>query len=263
MKKAEADLFSVWNGVFQSFEEAGGDSDAFDTERWIQTQQLLVREQLRRLSTHQLMAQDYPLSVMVGMLLPQHKTLSILDFGGGMGQLYLTLLSALPEAVEKIRYHVVDGKASIDNRPHDLNQFSHLFFYDNTNEIDESKIEVIHIGSTLQYIENWQDLLNFLNKRFKPNYYVFSDTMVGEVPNFVSHQQYYDKKIPVQFLNEQLFMQFMLQHLKLRLLYKTKYQGTILGQNDIFPNQALPNQYQIDRTYHFIFSASEEANQCE
>src|SRR6185295_3697866 len=105
-----------------------------------------------------------------------------------MGQLYLTLLSALPEAVEKIRYHVVDGKASIDNRPHDLNQFSHLFFYDNTNEIDESKIEVIHIGSTLQYIENWQDLLNFLNKRFKPNYYVFLDTMVGEVPNFVSHQ---------------------------------------------------------------------------
>ena len=154
-------LFSVWEGVYNSFFEAGGDLDAFDSDIWIDKQKQRIYEGLEKYNQGTFTTKDYPLPLVIAMELSQKKTLKVLDFGGGMGLQYLEMISKVPESEERVNYYVVDGKTSFDNRPSELNQFSCLNFSLNLDELP-CEFDIIHIGSTLQYIENWENMLQIL-----------------------------------------------------------------------------------------------------
>ncbi len=245
-------LFSVWEGVYQSFQEAGGNPDAFDSKIWIKKQKDRIYEALKNQQTGNALSKDYPLSLVVAMLLAQRDELSVLDFGGGMGLHYLEVISKAPQAEGILNYHIVDGKQSISSCPKEMKPFQKLHFHDDFHTVDE-KIDIVHIGSTLQYIEDWKEILRQLNNKFNPSHFVFSDLLVGNIPTFVSHQIYYDKKIPHLFVNLTQFLYFMENVLGLRVLFKTKFIREILGQEKVFPNHALPKEYRIDRSYNFVF----------
>ncbi len=109
-------LFSVWEGVYSSFKEANGDLDAFDSSVWIKKQKETIDVALNNCKQNNFVSKDYPLSIMVSMLLSfSPNRLSILDFGGGMGLQYLDMIAKIPEPENKIDYYVIDGKTSIDN----------------------------------------------------------------------------------------------------------------------------------------------------
>ena len=114
-------------------------------------------------------------------------------------------------------------------------------------------MDIIHIGSTLQYIENWKNLLTTLNERYRPKYFVFSDLLAGDIPTFVSHQIFYEKKIPHLFINFSEFLRVLEDNLHLDLIFKTKFVRPILNQEDIFPNSDLPQKYRIDRPCNLVF----------
>lgn len=78
-------LFSVWEGVYKTFEEAGGDIDAFDSDIWIQKQRTRVLEGIKTYKNGASIAKDYPLPIVVAMLLSQKSSVKILDFGGVWG----------------------------------------------------------------------------------------------------------------------------------------------------------------------------------
>ncbi len=246
-------LFSVWEGVYDSFEKAGGDTNAFDSTQWIDKQIQRVEQLLSEIENETLASKDYPMPLMAAMLCPFKEKLSVLDFGGGMGLQYLELISSIPNAENKIIYHVVDGKASIKNRPESLNKFKNLHFHEDLDSL-KSIVDILHIGSTLQYIDDWRGLLKVLVDKFNPKYAVFSDFMAGDVPSFVTHQVFYEKRIPHRFINLQEFLSFVEQQLHMSLLFKTKFVRSILNQEAVFPNFGLPKTHQIDRPYHMVFS---------
>lgn len=165
------------------------------------------------------------------------------------------MISKVSEAKNKIDYYVVDEKQSLDNRPFELNKFSRLHFMQNFKDVN-SNIDIIHIGSTLQYIEDWKSLLEALNDRFKPAYFVFSDLLAGNIPTFVSHQIFYKKKIPHLFINFSEFSDFMVQKLSLKILFKTKFIRKILNQEEVFLNYSLPEKFRIDLSYNLVFARS-------
>ena len=77
----------LWQGVYQSFQEAGGDVDAFDSDIWINKQQDKIKQELCSIANSQVIAnsriaKDYPLPLVTAMLLSQQSQVSILDFGG-------------------------------------------------------------------------------------------------------------------------------------------------------------------------------------
>lgn len=189
------------------------------------------------------------------MVLTQKEGLSILDFGGGMGIQYLETISKVPNSKNKIDYYVIDGKASIDNCPIELHQFTKLNFFSSLDNVN-LEMDIIHIGSTLQYIEDWQNLLITLNQKYKPKYFVLSDLLAGTIPTFVSHQIFYDKKIPHIFFNIKEFENFMLYELKFNMLFKAKLIRNILGQEEILPNFALPSTHRIDRSLNLVFTTN-------
>jgi len=246
-------LFSVWEGVYESFAEAGGDFDAWESDIWLNKQISRTYEALEAYTTDTFFSKDYPLPMVVSMALIQKSSLSVLDFGGGMGVQYLETIGKVPEAKEKMHYYVVDGLKSIAGRPRALDQFNNLHFFDNLKEVPSS-IDIIHIGSTLQYIETWQDFLTGLNDKFKPQYLVFSDLLAGDIPTFVSHQLFYEKRIPHLFLNWPFFKKFV-DDMGFSLIFSSQFIHKILNQEDVMPNFSLPEAYRIDRGRHAVFVA--------
>jgi len=241
---------SLWEGVYNSFAEAGGDLDAFDSDIWIDKQKSRILNALNAYHTQSTVSKDYPLSLVVAMALAQKDQLHVLDFGGGMGLQYLEMIAQVPESQNRVECYVVDGQASTDNRPAELSQFSKLHFLQDFNDLN-SAVDIVHIGSTLQYIEDWKRLLQSLVDQFTPKYFVFSDLLAGDIPTFVSHQIFYNKKIPMMMFSLNEFME-VLGKLFFKPIYKTNFQASILGRNEL-PNHSLPEKYRIKYTFNCIF----------
>jgi len=244
-------LFSVWEGVFKSFEEAGGDLDAFDSDIWISKQKDRISEAFKGYKEGSVFSKDYPLVLVVAMLLSKHARTSILDLGGGMGMQYLEVLGKVPLAQEKIEYVIVDGETTLQNTPDFMKKFKNLHYHSNLDQV-QRRFDVVHIGSTLQYIEDWQGLLGKLIRNYSPKYFIFSDLMVGNVPTFISHQIFYGKKIPHLFLNLGEFIEF-LQTLHFKTLFYSKFIHKILNQEEVFPDSALPKIHRLDRSMNLVF----------
>lgn len=217
-------LFSVWQGVYSSFAEAGGDLEAFDSDIWINKQKSRIDHDFQSLEDASVISKsttsrDYPLPLIVAMLLNQKDHVKILDFGGGMGGQYLELLNKVPSADKCVDYIVVDNKKTIASVPNRMRRYERLRFHSQLDELSE-KVDIVHIGSTLQYIENWKGLLTALAVQFTPRYFVFSDLLAGEVPTFVSHQIFYGKKIPHLFLNLDEFHLYIEEEMGFKLYTK-------------------------------------------
>ncbi len=91
-----------------------------------------------------------------------------------------------------------------------------------------------------------------LNNKFKPKYFVFSDLLVGDIKTFVSHQIFYDKKIPIIMLNINEFNS-VLRELCFESIYQAYFQLPILGYNEL-PNFGLPEKFRLKHSYNMIFN---------
>ncbi len=145
----------------------------------------------------------------------------------------------------------MDNNIVIQNKPTEFEGFENLYYYDDLKKVD-GLMDVCHIGSTLQYIDNWEGLLSNINEKFKPKYFVFSDLLTGDVPTFVSHQKFYGKRVPCRFFNLKEVIDYC-HNLGFEMLYKSKFISKILNQTDVFPNNGLPKEYRIDRASNLIF----------
>ena len=242
---------SVWEGVYESFEEAGGSASAFESDEWIKKSQ----ERALNFLNSKPYSRDYPLAPMLAILFTMMNRVEILDIGGAMGGEFLDILKKVPAAAEKLHYYVVDNAKTIKNIPKEIKQFKNLKFYANLSDIPHMAVfDVIHFGSSLQYIEDYKQCIKDVKSSFGGKYFVFSDLMVGDVPEFVTHQISYDKRMPVKILNIDKFKVFMYE-LGYKLLFQSKFITPILGKEDVYPNEGLPETLRLDRTSNFIYSS--------
>ena len=242
--------FSVWDGVYTSFDEAGGDLDFFDSKYWVEKQVEAVEKALWDYGKHIFIARDYPLPLIISMMLDNKSKLKILDFGGGMGLQYLEVLSKIPNVENKLEYHIVDGQTSISARPEQMNHFLNLKFHSSLEDL-EIKTDIVHIGSTLQYLEDWVGVLKYINERFNPEYFVLSDLLAGDIPTFVSHQCHFDKKIPVKMSSINDLGDFFDKN-NYSKIYHSKFCASLLGEKKL-PNDALPEAYRLDHSLNIAY----------
>ncbi|MBT4963781.1 MAG: methyltransferase, TIGR04325 family [Francisellaceae bacterium] len=242
--------FSIWDGVYKSFNEAGGDLDFFDSKYWLGKQVGIIEKALKIYSEHGFITKDYPLPLIISMMLDCKSKLKVLDFGGGMGLQYLEVLSKIPNVENKIEYHVVDGESSINARPRQMNHFPNLKFYSSLEKLT-TKIDIVHIGSTLQYIEDWGGVLKYINQQFNPEYFVLSDLLAGNIPTFVSHQCHFDKKIPIKMAGMSDVEVFFNKN-NYNKIYHSKFCASLLDANKL-PNDALPEAYRLDHSLNVVY----------
>lgn len=245
---------SIWWGVYEKFKDVPRNCDVFNSDVWIKKQQKHVLSLLKDMESGKPLsgnvAREYPLADAVEKLFLKKKNVTVVDYGGSMGQTYIDLISRTPDIQNNVIYTVVETEGVCNSIPAKLSEYPGLSFISNVDNA-KGKKDIVHLGSALQYIDDWRSLLSDFQKRFDPDMFVLSDLLVGNVPSFVSSQIYYGSLIPVRFININEFLGFW-QKTPYEIVLQRDYSP--LGKERYFPANALPKTHQIKSACHMVFS---------
>ena len=249
-------LVNVWEGIYNSWEDAPRDDSHFEDNIWIKKVTDQAQKNLTAYNSGKNLClasstQDYILSLVGGMLLSSSENnLCVLDFGGGMGTSFFPLIASLPDS-KKIEFHIVEIKTICEGAQKILGDFSQLYFHEELPKLSKP-VSIIHAGSSIQYVSDWKGLLaSFID--YQPEILVLEDIMAGDIPSFITTQNFYGKKIRSRFLNINELIQEV-QLLDYKLIYKSKCTQNFLGElGGSLPMKNFPTQYQLDYGSHLIF----------
>jgi len=234
----------IWENIYNSFEEIKDRGDGFDSVQWIKNSEEKLLAALNNQNYKNM--QNGLIEIVIAM---QNKPdISCLDFGGGVGLAYLSLLNSVCDS-KNVFYTVVDSAKSCEIANKYLNQYKNLTFSDTLP--NEKSYDIVYSSSAMQYIEDWQSVLKKLVS-YNPEYLVFNDFVGGDNLGFITHQNYYDSKLPYRFYNLDEFVDF-LQSLNYKLIYKTNFQDTILGEYKKLPMDNFEAKYQVGYSKNLIF----------
>lgn len=175
----------IFEGPFDKFQKI--DSQAFGSDLWLAHCQSLFNEwksvrdpapftfnSLKKFIKKYILKLDYcpdhlrQLTYILNNQLSSGSTTSVIDVGGGFGDNFYSMLSALDD-INKLQYFVVDDLEQANFGKKVLADFP-VFF---SNEIDCSrKYSICNLVSTLQYIEDWRELLDVLSNVIEKYIYI-------------------------------------------------------------------------------------------
>ena len=105
----------IWEGVFDSFAEAGGEETVFEGDVWLNKINARARAALASSESECAIppvaeTRDYALPYVAALVARPGQALRILDFGGGMATSYLPLVEMLPPD-QPLQYVIVENEA--------------------------------------------------------------------------------------------------------------------------------------------------------
>ena len=164
---------------------------------------------------------------------------------------------SLVDKFNKVNYFIIeldqlveDGKKIylIDDPINSLfgnNIFFHKSLPDNLH------IDLVHTSSAIQYIQDWKSLIiKFSN--LGPKYLLFSDVFAGNIPTFVTLQNYYNHKVQHWFFNFNEFVSFV-ESLGYKLIMKQTVSSLRANSANILPMDNFPESHRLSETLHLFF----------
>lgn len=244
---------TVWEGVYPDWARAPEAQDAFNEQRWINAQAEKALENLATLRREgafslSVKTRDYVLPVAAAMLARGNAVVRILDFGGGLASSYFTLRRCVRGPLD---YHVVEMRSMVSEGRRLLSELDEVTFQDTIPQGHPVDWDIVHAGSSIQYVEDWRDTLDRF-AALQPLLVVLSDVLAGKVPTFVTMQNYYEARIRARILN----LDELVQHLDSRgydLCYQSKYVAEIRGELGELPMQNFDVQHRLDHTCQLLF----------
>jgi putative methyltransferase (TIGR04325 family) len=249
-------VLKVWDGVYNTWENAPQDEDVLEEKIWINKVTTQANNAIAAYRSGENLSlasstQDFIVSL-AGMILlsSTDDDFRILDFGGGMAASYFPLISSVPNP-ERIEFHVVEVQAICNLGRKLLTEFSNLYFHEKLPELSKPT-HIVHAGSSIQYIPDWKGLLSeFVN--YRPELLILEDIPTGNIPTFVTTQNFYGKKVRSRFLNINELIEEV-QSLDYELIYQTQCTQNFLGKiGGPLPMKNFPPQYQLKFGSHLIF----------
>jgi len=143
------------------------------------------------LTTHDLSAHNIAMCygyVMAFAAREKHE-ISILDWGGGVGHYYLISKTLLPNI--KIQYSIHDTPKLCQVGRELLPEVD---FYENPNEALEKKYDIVFASNSLQYSEDWQEIVGKLARSCRNYLYITQLPVVHMAKSFVTIQRAYKSK---------------------------------------------------------------------
>lgn len=145
------------------------------------------------------------------LALAAHKKdrISILDWGGGIGDYYIISKSLMPGL--EIDYYCKEVPTLCEGG---RKLMPDVKFYENEDHCLQSKYDLVLVSSALQYSENWQKVVSQLSVVTKSYLYITRLPIVHETASFVVIQRPYKYGYQTEymgwFLNRQEFLQYVL-----------------------------------------------------
>jgi len=248
--------FHIWEGVYKSFRDVPVKGTAFNGKRWIQQSLkkiILLREDTRKGNSVPMVTQYHEslLPLVAAFVYNECGQVRILDVGGCIGFTYYQVLHGLPRT-EGFEFHIVDTKPVCEAGREFFKDEQKIFFHLSLPNKTRLVFDIVHMGSSLQYIEKWEEMLLNLC-RFQPRYFLFTDLPAGDIPTFATVQNYYDSTIPAWFFNIGEIID-TLAKLGYRLIFRSSYIANILGQKvDALPMDNFEKQYRVKHSCNLLF----------
>ena len=220
--------FKIWENSFPDFESASkhkvgpGFSGSVYLERSLQA----AEECLQALKSGQQIPyfhkqRNMHLPIIVSMMLSKKTNkIRILDFGGGLGVAYMTLIESIPKLMDRVEYHILEIPEICEIGKNLFVSDSNIAF--SSTFPNEENIDLIYSSSSIQYVQAWDKLIqNFCE--LGPSFILISDAIIGAEQSFVSLQNYYESKICTWYLNmNDLLSEFLNYNLILSIKMNTQ-----------------------------------------
>ncbi|MBF0232128.1 MAG: methyltransferase, TIGR04325 family [Desulfamplus sp.] len=243
---------TIWEGIYSSFQEAPSIGNGFHGEVWINKSLekiTTIKKEFCEKGYSLLGGRNAVLPVVVSILYAKKNKIKILDVGGGIGFDYYAVSNSL-SSKQGFEFHILDIEEICLAGSHFFKEESNIKFHSTLPE-DINDFDVIHLGSSLQYIEKWQYFLRKLCD-LNPECIVFTDLLAGNFSTFVSTQNYYTSKISVYFFNIGEIIS-LLNEKSYKLIYKSNYLATIRGVEQKLPLENFPKELRLNHALNCIF----------
>lgn len=250
--------FNIWEGIYSNFAECPSSGEGFEGEMWasrsLERMEKLSRERKKGHAVPPKIADgDYLISILSAIVADRQgeRGISLLDFGGGLGFSYLSVVDSISRELS-IEYHIVESRKICTAGIHFFQENRGIHFHTSLPKI--RRIDIILMNSVLQYIDDWQGLLAEL-AGYDPGYFLFIDLPAGDIPTFATAQNYYDSRIPYRFYNINEVIS-ALSSLHYRLIFKSSFSGTYLGEVQNLPLSNFPEPYRLKNSCNLLFAGA-------
>lgn len=245
--------FNIWEGIFNNFRQAKKFQKGlgFNSKKWEKKQLEIFKVCKNYLRYKKKIPKVYfernlDLIVILKKILNKKKKIKILDFGGGFGIAYYILRKYFENHIESISYSILEIP-SVRKFSKKLNM--NISFI--TKLEKQKKYTLIYSSSALQYVVNWKKTIIKFTKN-NPDYIFLCDAFVGDIPTFVSLQNYYESKIPHWFINFN-DLDDILKKNGYTLKSKKKTKLTRLNHKKNLPMQNFEKKYKLNNTLNLLY----------
>jgi putative methyltransferase (TIGR04325 family) len=247
--------FHIWEGIYTSFQEAapystgpGFKGDVYRTRYLNVAHECLAALKMNKPIPSYHKQRSTLLPIIVAMMLESKDKLKILDFGGGLGIGYMTIVESIPQYTERIHYEIVEVP--------EICEVGRELFLGGVTYSDllpsKSEFDLVHSASALQYIEDWPQVLKLLSG-YNAQYILLSDVFAGSIPTFLTLQNYYGSRIRHWFLNfEELFL--TISSLGYGIVLKSFVCSRRLEVEDTLPMDNFPESHRLEQSIHLLLS---------
>jgi putative methyltransferase (TIGR04325 family) len=246
--------FHIWEGVYKEFKDVPAGDEVFDGERWLKSQTDAVAEAVARLDTGGTVSPvvgygESLLPLLAALIRAGSAKVSILDLGGGVGLTYVEVIGALVDR-GGVEYHIVEREGVCKAGRGIFKDDARIRFHSSLPE--EVKPDVVHIGSALQYIEDWRGLLWKLAS-YRPGYILFTQLPAGDIETFATAQNYYGSKIPCWMFNIKEIIGALKEE-GFDLSFKASFRGRHLGKEQEQLRENFPPGRRLERNCNLLFT---------
>lgn len=245
--------FYIWSGVFKNFKDANKlkVGKGFKGKIWKKEQTKifnlckdfsLAQKPIPKLYKERNMG----LISILKKIFKREKKIKILDYGGGFGIAYYVLKEKFKDDIKFFIYTILEipnvckfGKKLSPN----------IKFTTKANT--KINYDLLYSSSALQYFNNWQKIIVKFTK-LKPKFIFLADTFAGDIPSYVSLQNYYDSKIPHWFININELNKLFLNN-EYKLVSKNTTFATRLKFKTTIPMQNFKKKYVLKNTLNLLY----------
>lgn len=248
----------VWEGVLDAFPESD-QQDVWESEEWVSSlmagmtvPESRESEEEHRLSPHSLV-HEHPLPPVLALLMTQGKpssSIRVLDFGGGMGNGFLACTKSLVNA-DLVEFHIVESRKVCERGRKLYRDYSKSVYFHSELPPRGNYFDIVHVAAALHYIRDWRATLKQLAE-YNPRVIMLNALNAGDIPTFVSFQNYYGHRIPVWFWNIREILDCV-KSLGYKLVYKSLLEFPFFGQYRPLPMENFHPVYRLERKCNLMF----------
>jgi putative methyltransferase (TIGR04325 family) len=249
--------FYIWEGIYNNFKEASKlrIGPGFSGNKWKIEQSKIYKICEKYIKNKKDIPKIYKerhlnLIFVIKIILKEKKRIRILDYGGGFGIVYYILKENFGKNMKNLNLYILEIP-SVRKFAKKLNP--NISFVRKLNQ--QKKYNLLYSSSALQYVVNWRETIIKFAKT-NSDFIFLSDTFVGNIPTFVSLQNYYNSKIPHWFINFRELNE-LFKNYGYKLISKKKTILTRLNFKKKIPMQNFKKKYKLTNTINLLYKKND------